>query len=247
MGAIYMNLGFTPFQRGAQIVRNFFHHLGTKEKNLVVGVYPDASTMGVNVSQNVFYKAGTDASAAVMGNGFSYITTSNNIYVDCPTPFKLGDWLRESWGVANYPHYVSTWKAEFYKTEAAGMLDTFYERYPELRRFWTEDRVAPKTNSFTQSIVYNPTVPRAAGNESKYGFECVACDSMSDVQGSSSVWLAVEDPGFGSVNAMNFSLSASSVVAHIPGWVEINFDAIGLLPGRPIGPTPTPTPGVGTR
>ena len=64
-----------------------------------------------------------------MGNGFSYVRTSNNVFVDCAIPFKLNDWLLESWGEANYPTYLAAWKAAFNATKARGMLGTFYERY----------------------------------------------------------------------------------------------------------------------
>ena len=239
MGAIYVNLGLTPFQRGSRIVNNFFHHLGVRHgKNLVVGVYPDSSTMGLTVFGNVFYKAGTEASAAVMGNGFSYINTTNNIYVDCARPFFYNDWLKMSWGAAQAAKYVAAWKQAFNTTEASGMLDTFYERYPELRMFWSEDRFAPKSNTFANSIVYNPTISRTRGNESEHGFDCRACDNLTDVQGTTSVWLAEADPGFASVDGMDFTLPRDKVVGKIPGWVEIDFKIIGLLNnGKRVGPT----------
>ena len=238
MGAIYVNLGLSPFERGSKIINNFFHHLGVRHgKNLVVGVYPDSSTMGLTVFGNVFYKAGTEASAAVMGNGFSYINTSNNIYVDCARPFFYNDWLKMSWGASEAAKYVEAWRQAFNSTTAAGMLDTFYERYPELRRFWVEDRFAPKSNSFTNSIVYNPTIPRAKGNETSHGYDCRACDGLSDVKGTDTVWITDSDPGFESVDSMDFTLPRDKVVERIPGWVTIDFKAIGLLDdGEGIGP-----------
>lgn len=229
MGAIYVNLGLSPFQRGSRIINNFFHHLGEEHgKNLVVGVYPDSSTMGLTVFGNIFYKAGTEASAAVMGNGFSYINATNNIYVDCARPYFYNDWLKMSWGAAEAPMYLAAWKKAFNVTAAAGMLDTFYARYPELRAFWTEDRLAPKSNTFAASIVYNPTVNRTKGNESEHGFDCSACN-LTDVHGTATIWLPNKDPGFTSMDTMDFSLPSSKVVGKIPGWVEIDFKLIGLL------------------
>ena len=127
--------------------------------------------------------------------------------------------------------------AIFYSNVRAGMLDTFFERYPELRKFWVENRFAPKTNTFANSIVYNPTVPRTRGNESEHGFDCRACDGLSDVLGTATVWMTDTDPGFASVDEMDFSLPRAKVVDKIPGWVEIDFKAIGLLKnGKGIGP-----------
>ena len=248
MGAIYMNQGLVPFQRGSRIINNFIHHLGVEHgKDLVVGVYPDSSTMGLTVFGNVFYKAGTEASAAVMGNGFSYINTTNNIYVDCASPFLYSDWLKLSWGEALVPRYVAAWKQAFNATAEAGMLDIFYARYPELRTFWTEDRFAPKTNTFASSIIYNPTVKRKAGNESEFGFSCKGCDGLTDVQGTKTVWLAGQDPGFASVIGMNFTIAdLGAVRAKIPEWVAIDFDAIGLLQGAPVGPAVAATAGGGS-
>ena len=142
-----------------------------------------------------------------------------------------------SWGAANAVKYVAAWKHAFNATAAAGMLDTFLERYPELRSFWVEDRLAPKTNTFANSIVYNPTVPRTWGNESEHGFDCRACDGLGDVLGTATVWLTDTDPGFASVDAMAFSLARAKVVDKMPGRVEIDFKSIGLMDnGNGIGP-----------
>lgn len=59
----------------------------------------------------------TDSSAAIMGNGFSYVKTSNNIFVDCTIPFKLNDWFLESWGAPNYATYLAAWHTQFNQTK----------------------------------------------------------------------------------------------------------------------------------
>ena len=110
-----------------------------------------------------------------------------------------------------------------------------------------EDRFAPKTNTFASSIIYNPTVKRKAGNESEFGFSCKGCDGLTDVQGTKTVWLAGQDPGFASVIGMNFTIAdLGAVRAKIPEWVAIDFDAIGLLQGAPVGPAVAATAGGGS-
>ena len=60
LGAIYMNAGETPQQRGTVIRRNYFHNIG-EAKPGVEGVYPDNFTMGLKIDENIFYKMGNSA------------------------------------------------------------------------------------------------------------------------------------------------------------------------------------------
>lgn len=159
-------------------------HTGNGFHSMVTGVYPDSSTMGVLVHHNVFYMVGSNAhptdARAIMGNGFSDVVATNNIFVDCTIPFELNDWFLESWGAGNFPAYSASWKFDFDTTAELGMLQTFMERYPPLRTFFQDDRKAPKSNVFNASIVYNPTLSRAVGNASVYGYECASC-ALNDV------------------------------------------------------------------
>jgi hypothetical protein len=166
----------------------------------------------------------------VNGNGASYINTSNNIFVDCGGPYEMSEML-PAFNGAQYDLLLPKWKAAFAQANASGMLPRFFARYPELRTFWDEDRRAPKSNTFSRAIIYNPTVPRGGSfnevtrNFSSRGFACDQC-AASDIV-SQYVWLAAADPGFGDISKMNFSLAVSRVRDHIPAWREIDFDAIG--------------------
>ncbi|MFD2880197.1 right-handed parallel beta-helix repeat-containing protein [Paenibacillus rhizoplanae] len=60
LGAIYMNAGEQPHERGTVIRRNYFHNIG-ESKAGVEGVYPDNFTMGLTIDENIFYKMGNSA------------------------------------------------------------------------------------------------------------------------------------------------------------------------------------------
>ena len=236
MGAIYLNLGQDPFQRGSVIHTNLFHHIGGA-RPMIHGVHADGGSMGLTVATNVFYKVNCGETCnAISSNGGSYINITNNVFVDCGAPFKQSDAmmnssLYEPW----YEQLRSQWTAAFVHANASGMLPRFLTRYPELANFWTEDRRSPKTNSFSNNLEYNPSVARGSTSDymsrnfSTRGFACEGC-TMSDIA-SGHVWLARSNPGFASVARMNFSLPAARVWAHIPGWREIDFAAIGLRGG----------------
>ena len=97
----------------------------------------------------------------------------------------------------------------------------------------SSDNADNKCYHYSNNLAYNPSVPRGSSfdyisrNFSARGFACQDC-AMADIA-SEHVWLARADPGFASVARMNFSLQASRVRPHIPGWREIDFAAIGLL------------------
>ena len=231
MGAIYMNLGPTPFHRGSVIQDNFFHHIAEEGRPIIQGVYADDGSMGLTVHSNVFYKVNCGETChAINSNGGAYINVTNNAFVDCGGPFEHTDGMMLS---SQYEELVPKWEAAFAEAKANGMLPRLIARYPELATFWTEDRREPKTNTFSNNLAYNPSVPRGSSfdyisrNFSARGFACQDC-AMADIA-SEHVWLARADPGFASVARMNFSLQASRVRPHIPGWREIDFAAIGLL------------------
>jgi hypothetical protein len=91
MGAIYY--GRDPSEQGNKVRYNFFHHLGN-DHGLLVATYHDDGACGMEVSGNVFYKAGQRA--ALVGGGHDNVY-SNNIFIDTDMglhldnrPAKLG-------------------------------------------------------------------------------------------------------------------------------------------------------------
>ena len=184
--------------------------------------------MGLTVHSNVFFRANCGKTChATHSNGGAH-----NVFVDCGGPLEQTDGMMLS---SQYEKLVPKWTAAFAAANASGMLPRLIARYPEVARIWTEDRCAPKTNIFRNNLEYNPSVACGSSydytsrNFSARGSACQSC-AMADIA-SEYVWLARADPGFASVACMNFSLPASRVWAHIPGWREIVFATIGLLPG----------------
>jgi hypothetical protein len=157
MGAIDMNSGDRPFERGTVIRRNFIHHIG-EHKPQQNGVYPDNFTMGVLIEENIFYRIGGVGRAsdcrAVNVNCGSYIITRHNLLVDCSLPYCLSDHA----GGALYEQTVPQWKAYFTKNQS--LLPLFGKRYAELLRFWDEPRQYPESNRFERNIILNLNVPR---------------------------------------------------------------------------------------
>lgn len=218
LGAIYMNAGETPQQRGTVIRRNYFHNIGEK-KGGVQGIYPDNFTMGLKIEENVFYKMGN---SAILNNGGSHIQTKNNIFVDSKVPYEyseqfLGD--KPEGQIAK--NYMPKWQALFAANN--NFVGTPYlAKYPELADFFTENRYYPDTNTMKGNLIYNPTVARSSlvnANGAK--------DTLNLVQYANN-WIASQDPGFVDLAGGDLSLAPNAAVfAQIPNFPDIPFDQMG--------------------
>ena len=121
MGAIYMNLGPTPLNRGNVIHTNFFHDVG-EGRPLIQAVYADDGSMGLTVHSNVFYRVNCgEVCHAVHGNGASYINVTNNVFVDCGGPYEQSDKMMLA---GQYEQLVPHWKQAFAAANASGAIDT---------------------------------------------------------------------------------------------------------------------------
>ena len=232
MGAIYLNLGGTPLERGTVIRRNYFHHIGQDGRHLQNGVYPDNCTMGVAIDENVFYKIGatTGDSAncrAIDNNSGAYILARNNVFVDCTIPYMMN--LHQA--TAAYDRMKAGWE-EYFRTRDVTKLP-HATKYPELLRFWDEPRQFATSNVYERNLIWNPTVPlvgKYAGTTMRDG----AVDPKAMLQMKDN-WVADRDPGFVDAARSNFALRADAVVFQkIPGFERIPFEQIGLL--GPVGP-----------
>jgi hypothetical protein len=218
LGAIYMNAGMTPQERGTVIRRNFFHHIG-ENKPGVEGVYPDNLTMGLTIEENIFYKLGN---SAIKSNAGSYITARNNLFIDTHIPYDNQEMF-----MGNQPgnkidaDYMPQWRALFERYN--NFENTPYlVKYPELAHFFEENRYYPESNVFANNVVYNPSVTRST-DVNAHG----ARDVYSLLQYSGN-WVADEDPGFEHLAAGDFRLREDApVFQHVPGFVAIPFEQIG--------------------
>lgn len=220
LGAIYMNAGEQPHERGTVIRRNYFHNIG-ESKAGVEGVYPDNFTMGLTIDENIFYKMGN---SAIKNNGGSHILTRNNIFIDSKIPYDYADMFLGDEPDDQVPlNYMPKWQALFAANN--NFVGTPYlAKYPELADFFTENRYYPDTNTFQGNVVYNPSVPRSV-TTNVYG----AYDKFGLVQYANN-WVTAADPGFTDLAGGDLSLRPDAEVYDvIPGFPEIPFAEIGVI------------------
>jgi len=218
LGAIYMNAGMTPQERGTVVRRNYFHHIG-ENKPGVEGVYPDNLTMGLTIEQNVFYKMGN---AAIKNNAGSYISATNNLFVDSHVPFDNQEmFLGDAPGNTIDASYMPQWRALFEANDDfAGT--PYLTKYPELADFFEENRYYPDSNDFKNNVVYNPSLPLS----SEVGANG-ARDPLKLLNASGN-WVTAQDPGFENLSAGDLRLREDApVFGRIPGFVDIPFEEIG--------------------
>ncbi|KAF9118043.1 hypothetical protein BGX30_004879 [Mortierella sp. GBA39] len=186
LGAIYMNAGETPQQRGTVIRRNYFHNIG-ESKAGVEGVYPDNFTMGLQIDENIFYKMGN---SAIKNNGGAHILSRNNIFVDSKVPYDYADiYLGDQPDNQIPKNYMPKWQALFAANN--DFVGTPYlTKYPELANFFTENRYYPDTNTFQGNVIYNPTIPRSTTTNANGAY-----DKFGLVQYANN-FVTTEDPGF---------------------------------------------------
>ncbi|MFK7697046.1 Ig-like domain-containing protein [Paenibacillus sp. HJGM_3] len=218
LGAIYMNAGATPQERGTVIRRNYFHHIG-EHKPGVEGVYPDNLTMGLTIEQNIFYKMGN---AAIKSNAGSYIKADNNLFIDTFVPYDNQEMFMGN-GPGNKidTDYMPQWKAIFERYN--NFIGTPYlTEYPELGRFFEENRYYPDSNRFTNNVIYNPTVQRSSEVNSQGARDVY---SLLNYAGN---WVTDQDPGFENLTGGDLRLREDAPVwSQIPGFVKIPFELIG--------------------
>ena len=246
MGVIYIHTGGSPHHRGTVIRRNYFHDTGAggtrgSDAGGINGVYPDDETFGVTIDENIFYRMGRqDGDNAILLNGAAYVRTRNNIFVDCITPYTLSFRLN-GYAKDSVPRRMAQWRRVFEKYDFANMPHG--KRYPELLRFFEENRIAPDTNTFERNLIYNPTRKRTieGGWQVNDGvFDDDDRPTYPDVEHrlqASDNWVAEENPGFVDLAGGDPRLRPDAAVFRkIPGFVAIPFEKIGLRDDVPVGP-----------
>ncbi|WP_350347711.1 Ig-like domain-containing protein [Agromyces sp. G08B096] len=229
LGAIYMNAGSTPQQRGTVIRQNYFHDTGVGRLG-VEGIYPDNLTMGLTIEENVFYRMGNDAIKSGSGD---YITARNNVFVDTHVPYDNYEmWMGDQPGNTVDTSYMPGWIELF--EENNGFVGTPYaEKYPELLRFFDENHYFPANNVFEKNVTWNPTMARGP-QVNEHGAR-----DVKNLMNYADNWVANEDPGFVDWQAGDFRLAeGAAVFDRIPGFAAIPFDQIGTQGkiGAPMSP-----------
>ncbi|WP_395244200.1 Ig-like domain-containing protein [Agromyces sp. MMS24-K17] len=219
LGAIYMNAGATPQQRGTVIRQNYFHDTGVGRLG-VEGIYPDNLTMGLTIEQNVFYRMGNDAIKSGSGD---YITARNNVFIDTHVPYDNYEmWMGDQPGNTVDTSYRPGWVKLFEDND--GFVGTPYaEKYPELLGFLEENHYFPANNVFERNVTWNPTLTRSP-QVNEHGAR-----DVKNLMNYADNWVAAEDPGFVDWQAGDFRLADDAAVfAQVPGFEPIPFEEIGL-------------------
>ncbi|CAH1225620.1 hypothetical protein PAECIP111891_05838 [Paenibacillus allorhizoplanae] len=237
LGAIYMNAGETPQQRGTVIRGNYFHNIG-ESKAGVEGVYPDNFTMGLTIEDNIFYKMGN---SAIKNNGGAHIKTRNNLFIDSEVPYDYADiYLGDAPDKQIPKNYMPKWQTLFAQNN--NFVGTPYlVKYPELADFFTENRYYPTTNTLENNVIYNPTRARSSITNAQGAY-----DKFNLLQYANN-WVTNSDPGFVNLAAGDLNLkNDAAVFQQIPGFHPIPFDDIGIIgkAGPYLAPDTIPVQGV---
>lgn len=209
MGAIYY--GRDPSERGNKVRNNFFHHIGN-EHGMIMAVYHDDGACGMEVTGNVFYKAG---SRTVMIGGGQDNVYRNNIFIDCPLAFHL-DNRQQGWAKGNLE------KGGIFeqRLNAVNFKQAPYSTaYPQLLNYFENSPALPQRNFIEYNVFVNIKMIHNGSPEWSYiGKNYIACS----------------DPGFVDAGKMNFELKPSSEVFKLlPDFKAIPFSKIGLQSLKP--------------
>ncbi|WP_163543511.1 Ig-like domain-containing protein [Occultella kanbiaonis] len=237
LGAIYMNAGETPQQRGTVIRGNYFHDTGIGRLG-VEGIYPDNLTMDLTIEGNYFYRMGNDAIKS--GSG-SYITARNNVFIDTFIPFNNYEmWMGDGEGNKVDTDYMPKW-IELFEENNDFVGTAYAERYPELLTFFDENHYYPDTNVFENNVVWNPGLTRSGDVNAEGARDVHALMNYANN------WVTETDPGFIDWQAGDFTFAEDAqAFEQIPGFEPTAFGEIGTqgTVGHPSSPTQIDVSGV---
>ena len=96
MGAIYM--GRDPSEGGNAFRHNYFHHIKSyKPGYRTAAIFLDDGTMGVTITDNVFFQTGSVGFGAITVNGGGNHQISKNTFLECPDVFTDNSWDTKRW------------------------------------------------------------------------------------------------------------------------------------------------------
>lgn len=176
MGAVYLNTGENPLQRGTVVRGNFFDDIGRVGGNRSA-VYLDNATMGVTVEENLFRNIGVamdDWSVMVHGGGYNRV--EGNLFLDCSMPCEVA-FLFATWAADLLPGYEAGWATALASPSAPAALLA----YPELAGFSTDDHVHPA------GIVVAGNLALASSTPPAYGLLRTEGGASADAHGADNV------------------------------------------------------------
>jgi len=204
MGAIYY--GRDPSEFGNKVQYNFFHHIGN-DHGSIVSVYHDDGACGMEVTGNIFYKAGY---RSVLVGGGSDNVYRNNIFIESPMAFHLDNRLM-GWAKGNLDKDGIFQK----RLEAVNYKQAPYTTaYPKLKNYFEDSPALPKRNFIENNVFVNiKLIHNGNADWSYFGKN----------------YIASGDPGFENYKEMNFQLKPSSeIFKMLPGFKAIPFHKIGI-------------------
>jgi hypothetical protein len=143
VGAFYIGRDYS--MRGNVVRYNYVHHLEKPMHVGVMAVYLDDFQSGVEVTGNVFYKAGR---CVFMGGGRSNVV-ENNVFVAC-TPSVFLDARGK---VRNTEYFDGRLTTLVDRLEAMNYREPPYsEAYPELLGLYDDDPAMPKYNRVQRNV-----------------------------------------------------------------------------------------------
>lgn len=204
MGAIYY--GRDPSEYGNKVVNNFFHHIGN-DHGMIMAMYHDDGACGMEVTGNVFYKAGMRTVMIGGGNDNIY---RNNIFIDLPMAFHLDNRLQH-W--AN--NLIQKDGLFEQRLEAVNYQQPPYSTsYPLLKNYFSDSVGLPKRNYIDNNMFVNVKLLHNGQSKWSYiGKNYFTCDQSV----------------FEDYEKMNFNLKKNADVFKImPEFKSIPFSEIGV-------------------
>jgi hypothetical protein len=206
VGAIYTGRDWT--YRGNRIRHNFIHHTGGLGMGSM-GAYMDDCVSGTEIFGNIFYKV---TRAAFLGGGRDH-RVENNIFVECNPAVQL-----DGRGLDKSPVWSRMVNEYMLKQLAAVPTELYRQRYPALmdldKYYASTNGVPPEGNSVLRNVC-------VGGQWLSMGWH--ATSAMLEVADN----YVGADPGFGSIEKMDFTLRDDSPVWKL-GFKAIPASHIGL-------------------
>lgn len=149
MGAIYVNSGENPLERGHRIRWNLFRDIGS-ERSIASAVYLDRASSGISVSENVFHRITSECGSSVRAihiNGGRDIDVSGNLFLDCDCSVEL-DFYLNTWGHGDVP----AMEAGLARALAKLGSSPHRVKYPELARLAEQSLLHPTSNRIDGNV-----------------------------------------------------------------------------------------------